>query len=157
QLRPAAVPDWWQRLDDALVNPTGQLEIHTIEALRRRLHDYKRQRGLQSFDDMIAQVEEALDPARNPAAHELAPSLRERFRFGIVDEFQDTDPLQWRILRRIFLEAGRSKLFVVGDPKQAIFGFRGADLPTYLRAADEMRTQFDASDYPLQVNWRSDP
>ena len=79
------------------------------------------------------------------------------YRYDIVDEFQDTDPLQWRIFRRIFLEGGDSKLFIVGDPKQAIFGFRGADLPTYLKAAEEMKTQFDACEYPLQVNWRSEP
>ena len=84
-------------------------------------------------------------------------SAKRRFRYGIVDEFQDTDPLQWRIFRRIFLTGGDSKLFIVGDPKQAIYSFRGSDLPTYLVAATEMKASFDACEYPLAVNWRSDP
>jgi exodeoxyribonuclease V beta subunit len=156
QLRPAFVPDWWQRLDEADANWAGQLEIHTINLLHEHLREFKRQRGLQSFDDMIASVEESLDVTKNPDAENFLQRLRQRYRYGIVDEFQDTDPLQWRIFRRIFLEVGESKLFIVGDPKQAIFGFRGADLPTYLRAADEMKAHFDASAYPLDVNWRSD-
>jgi exodeoxyribonuclease V beta subunit len=157
QLRPACTPDWWKRLDEPDANWAGQLEIFTINTLHQQLRDFKRQRGLQSFDDMIATVEESLDPAKNPDAKSFLQTLRLRYRHGIVDEFQDTDPLQWRIFRRIFLEGGESKLFVVGDPKQAIFGFRGADLPTYLHATEEMRTHFNASEYPLQVNWRSDP
>jgi exodeoxyribonuclease V beta subunit len=157
QIRPARVADWWQRLDEAGASWPGQLQVFTVDAVRRQLAEFKRQRGLQSFDDMIANVEMNLDPAHDDDAPQLAHRLRERFRFGIVDEFQDTDPLQWRILRRVFLEAGTSRLFVVGDPKQAIFAFRGADLPTYLRARDEMLNESGAVFIPLQTNWRSAP
>jgi exodeoxyribonuclease V beta subunit len=157
QLRPAPREQWWQHLGDPDYKIDGQLEVHTLGVLQQYLQDYKRQRGLQSFDDMIAQVEENLDPERNPLAEDFLGTLRQRYRYGIVDEFQDTDPLQWRIFRRIFLAGGTSRLFVVGDPKQAIFAFRGADLPTYLKAAHEMKEEFGARDYPLQVNWRSEP
>jgi exodeoxyribonuclease V beta subunit len=157
QLRPTLVPDWWQRLDEPGTNWAGQLAVFTIAEVRRRLGEYKHQRGLQSFDDMIAAVEESLDPALNAEAPSLLQRLRERYRFGIVDEFQDTDPLQWRIFRRIFVEGGAARLFIVGDPKQAIFGFRSADLPTYLQAAEAMKTQAEASEITLKVNWRSDP
>ncbi len=157
QLRPAFVADWWRRLDEADASWAGQLEIHTIDALHQHLLDFKRQRGMQSFDDMIASVEENLHVANNRDAESFLTTLRDRYRYGIVDEFQDTDPLQWRIFRRIFLDGGNSKLFVVGDPKQAIFGFRGADLPTYLRAVAEMQASFSAAKHPLAVNWRSDP
>ena len=157
QLRPAYNPAWWQRLDAADANPAGQLEIHTVLRLHQLLREHKRQRGLQSFDDMIATVEELLDPQRSPAAELFRHTLRERFRYGIVDEFQDTDPLQWRIFRAIFLEGGTSRLLVVGDPKQAIFAFRGADLPTYLAAAEQMVGEFNASRNDLRVNWRSEP
>jgi exodeoxyribonuclease V beta subunit len=157
QLRPAPAADWWKRLDEPGASWPGQLEVFTIGALREHLRDYKRQRGLQSFDDMIATVEESLDPARNADAPLFLARLRGRYRFGIVDEFQDTDPLQWRIFRRIFLEGGDSRLFVVGDPKQAIFGFRGADLPTYLKAATQMEEESGARRHDLQVNWRSAP
>jgi exodeoxyribonuclease V beta subunit len=157
RLRPAPALDWWQRLGEADFSGAGQLEVQTIELLQQYLQDYKRQRGLQSFDDMIAQVEENLDPERNPLAEQFLQTLRQRYRYGIVDEFQDTDPLQWRIFRRIFLGGGASRLIVVGDPKQAIFGFRGADLPTYLQAARDMTAEYGARDYPLQTNWRSEP
>lgn len=157
RLVPAPIPEWWRRLDDAGVNGAGQLEIFTIHELHRVVRDFKRQRGLQSFDDMIANVEENLDPDKNRDAPGLLQALRERYRYGIVDEFQDTDPLQWRIFRRIFLDAGDAKLFVVGDPKQAIFGFRGADLPTYLEATRDMLDRHDAARYPLATNWRSIP
>jgi exodeoxyribonuclease V beta subunit len=157
QLRPAAIDNWWQHLGEPDFHAVGQLEVYTLGILQQYLHDFKRQRGLQSFDDMIAQVEENLDPARNPLAEDFLGTLRERYRYGIVDEFQDTDPLQWRIFRRIFLAGGASRLFVVGDPKQAIFAFRGADLPTYLKAAQEMKGDFSAQDQPLDVNWRSEP
>ncbi len=157
QLRPAAVPDWWQRLDETDTNWIGQLQIFTIDTLHRLLREHKRQRGLQSFDDMIASVEESLDSDRNRDSEALLALLRNRYRAGIVDEFQDTDPLQWRIFRRIFLDGGASKLFIVGDPKQAIYGFRGSDLPTYLEAARLMKAEHGACEYPLTVNWRSDP
>ncbi len=157
QLRPALVEAWWERLGDPDYHVAGQLEIHTVGVLQQYLQEYKRQRGLQSFDDMIAQVEENLDPERNPLADEFLATLRQRYRYGIVDEFQDTDPLQWRIFRRIFLAGGESRLFIVGDPKQAIFAFRGADLPTYLKAARAMTEEHGAQEYPLQVNWRSEP
>ena len=157
QLRPTLVPDWWRRLDEPGTNWAGQLAVFTIHEVQRQLAEHKRQRGLQSFDDMIAAVEQSLDSRQNPDAPNLLHRLRERYRFGIVDEFQDTDPLQWPIFRRIFVEGGTSKLFVVGDPKQAIFGFRSADLPTYLNAAKEMKEQADASAIDLDINWRSDP
>lgn len=157
RLRPVPAERWWEHVGNPDHNPAGQLAITTIGLMQQHLHEYKRQRGLLSFDDMIALVEENLDPERNPDADALLNTLRARYRFGIVDEFQDTDPLQWRIFRRIFLEGGTSRLFVVGDPKQAIFGFRGADLPTYLTAARTMKDEFDACEYPLQINWRSEP
>jgi exodeoxyribonuclease V beta subunit len=156
QLLPKEVPDWWRRLDDPDANWAGQLEAFTIRRLHEHLRAGKRQRGQQSFDDMIATVEESLDPAHNPQAAGFLHVLRQRYRYGIVDEFQDTDPLQWRIFERIFLAGGDSRLFVVGDPKQAIFKFRGADLPTYLHAVDTMKTRYGACEYPLVMNWRSE-
>ena len=157
QLKPAFTADWWQRLEEPEQNWAGHLEIFTIHALHEHLREFKRQRGLQSFDDMIANVEQSLDPARNDDAENFLQTLRDRYCYGIVDEFQDTDPLQWRIFRRIFLDGGDSKLFIVGDPKQAIFNFRGADLPTYLQAAKQMKADFAASEYTLTENWRSEP
>ena len=78
-----------------IANWAGQLEIFTIDALHEHLREFKRQRGLHSFDDMIARVEESLDTAKNRDAENLLQTLRDRYHCGIVDEFQDTDPLQW--------------------------------------------------------------
>ena len=80
---------------------------------------------------------------------EAAQRLRDRYRVVLVDEFQDTDPIQWEILRRAF--HGHTTLIMIGDPKQAIYAFRGADVYSYLdavRQADQVRT--------LGTNWRSD-
>ncbi len=133
---------------------THQLAVKTITAVRDKINELKTQRGLFSFDDMIIQVHHALD-GNTRSADEFLATLRERFRYAIVDEFQDTDPLQWNIFKRIFLDGGDSRLIVVGDPKQAIFGFRGADLPTYLAAAKEMHANFGANKAALDTNWRS--
>ena len=101
---------------------------------------------------MLAWVWRALD-GRSGA--DLAKVLRERFHCALVDEFQDTDDLQWRIFRRLFVEGGaHNRLFVVGDPKQAIYAFRGADVFAYLKARDEL-TAGGKSAVQLVENFRS--
>ena len=86
------------------------------------------------------------DPDSGPAA---TARVRERYRIVLVDEFQDTDPVQWQILRTAF--HGHRTLVLIGDPKQAIYAFRGADVATYLIAAADARRQ------TLGRNWRADP
>jgi exodeoxyribonuclease V beta subunit len=135
-----------------------QLAVRTIKQLQEQLTLHKRERALQSFEDMLTRMDEALDPERNPRAADFVALLRGRYSCAVVDEFQDTDPVQWRILRRIFIDGtDRHGLTVVGDPKQAIFGFRGADLRAYMDAVAEMKTQHRAEDRELAVNWRSCP
>ncbi|MBU1069503.1 UvrD-helicase domain-containing protein [Myxococcota bacterium] len=103
-----------------------------LPSVRMALDEAKRQRHVMTYDDMIQRLALALaDPATGP---ELVRGLQARFRVGIVDEFQDTDPVQWEILRRLFLERPDGALVVVGDPKQAIYRFRGADILTYQAA-----------------------
>jgi exodeoxyribonuclease V beta subunit len=109
----------------------------------RALGEAKRAQRALSFDDLLSNLQSALNQ------HEwLAPTLRERYPAALIDEFQDTDPLQFDIFHRIYAPDG--PLFLVGDPKQAIYSFRAADLHTYLRA----REVADAS-YSLAVNKRS--
>ena len=103
---------------------------------------------LFTYDDMLTRLRDALaDPDRGPAA---AARLRERYRVVMVDEFQDTDPVQWEILRRAFV--GFRTLILIGDPKQAIYAFRGADVYSYLDAV----AAADARRRPWRTNWRSD-
>jgi exodeoxyribonuclease V beta subunit len=136
-----------------------QLAVTTVQQLLEALAAYKRERGQQSFEDMLTRVDEAIDSVRNPKqAAAILAALQSRFRYAVVDEFQDTDPIQWHIFQRIFVtEQGPQRLFVVGDPKQAIFGFRGADLYEYQEAGKVLRTKHAAKKYTLKVNWRSSP
>ncbi|WP_046658608.1 UvrD-helicase domain-containing protein [Lysobacter capsici] len=135
--------------------------VHDIrEAGRLRLAELKRVRRVQSFDDLIADVALALD---GPHGDALAQRLREQYAVALVDEFQDTDVRQWRIFERVFgeatvMESGLGEparaagLFLIGDPKQAIYGFRGGDVHTYLSAA-----ALAEAAPPLDHNFRSRP
>jgi len=123
--------------------------LHLRAALLLRLHERleaeKRLTRTMSFDDLIARTHAALhDPARSVR---LRAAVRSRYRVALIDEFQDTDSLQYGIFATCF--AGRP-LFFVGDPKQSIYGFRGADLHAYLGA----RTRADRQ-ATLAVNHRS--
>lgn len=102
---------------------------------------------LFTYDDMLTRLRDALaDPRWGEAA---AERLRSRYTVVMVDEFQDTDPVQWEILRRAF--HGHATLVLIGDPKQAIYAFRGADVFSYLEARGEAATV-----RTLATNWRSD-
>ncbi len=111
------------------------------EAARRKSH-----RGLLTFDDLLCRTADAL---AGPGAQEFAALARRRYRAALVDEFQDTDALQYRILNGIF-GLPPQLLLLIGDPKQAIYGFRGADLYSYLRAARKVPHTFT-----LEENHRS--
>ncbi|MBK6690116.1 MAG: UvrD-helicase domain-containing protein [Deltaproteobacteria bacterium] len=107
----------------------AQLFLPVVEA---RLVAEKDRAGLFDFDDMLRLLEESLT---GPDGGPLTELVRKRHRYALIDEFQDTDEIQWSIFRHLFLSAGpRHGLFVIGDPKQAIYGFRGADVFTYLEA-----------------------
>jgi exodeoxyribonuclease V beta subunit len=97
------------------------------ECLRRR----KRETGLFDFDDMLLLVRDGL---RGPFGARFIDALRARFKIALIDEFQDTDEVQWEIFRKIFFESPRHRLYLIGDPKQAIYGFRGGDVHTYIEA-----------------------
>lgn len=109
------------------------------------LEKRKRRRGILGYDDLLSRLAEALDAEESPAR----ARMHQRWPIVMVDEFQDTDPVQWQVLERAF--SGRSTLILIGDPKQAIYAFRGGDIVTYLRAA---RTAGDRR--TLATNWRSD-
>ena len=116
------------------------------EAVRRELDVRKRRLAVMTYDDLLTRLEKILtDPGGDVAVRRL----RDRFRVVLVDEFQDTDPVQWDIVRLAFGE--ESTLVLIGDPKQAIYAFRGADVYAYLEAARSA-----GASATLEVNWRSD-
>lgn len=116
-------------------------------AVRAETERRKRLAGLRDFDDLLVLLHDVLaDTEHGPRA---CHRIRERYRVALVDEFQDTDPLQWDILRRAF--HGHTTLVLVGDPKQAIYAFRGAEVLSYLDAVAHADTRKE-----LTTNWRSD-
>jgi exodeoxyribonuclease V beta subunit len=125
--------------------------LHRIrDDARARLAALKRQRRVQTYDDLIDGVADALDGPRGDA---LARILREQYAVALVDEFQDTDARQWKIFDRVFGSGSDAPaLFLIGDPKQAIYGFRGGDVHTYLAAH-----QTASKAPPLGHNFRSRP
>ncbi len=128
-----------------------------IDGVRDELSRGKRAAGRYDFDDMLSLVDEAL---RGPRGGALAEAMRQRWRYALIDEFQDTDETQWSIFRRAFFERGAGRtpsvLLVVGDPKQSIYRFRGADVDTYLAASDEVLAAGGAR-VRLEDNYRATP
>ncbi|MDU0459185.1 MAG: exodeoxyribonuclease V subunit beta [Geobacteraceae bacterium] len=120
------------------------------EWLERELKLRKSALNKRCFDDLLLDLHLALEADTGTA---LASQLRERYRAALIDEFQDTDPLQWNIFRRIGAAQGYP-LFLIGDPKQAIYSFRGADVFAYLSAGSNLD---DDKRHTLGTNFRSSP
>lgn len=106
------------------------LRLQLLYHLRHELPLRKQQLGILTFDDLLLHLRNALE--QHP---ELAPRLAAKYQAALIDEFQDTDPIQYEIFGRIYQDSPQQRVFYVGDPKQAIYGFRGADIHTYLQAA----------------------
>lgn len=113
---------------------------------QKHLKRYQREEEKLSHDDLLVKMKEALTFPL------FIEKVREQYHAVIVDEFQDTDPLQWEILNLLFLN--KVTLYLVGDPKQSIYSFRQADIYTYLKAAQSFG---DEKTYSLKTNYRSNP
>lgn len=133
----------------AVCQSEALLTHHLLAPLRARIQAIKAEEGLYDHDDTVLLVRDALRGPNGPA---LAARLRERYRVALIDEFQDTDQVQWEIFRTLFGQAP-SRLYVIGDPKQAIYGFRGGDLATYEAAKAELASGAQALE--LRDNFRS--
>ncbi|MES9861373.1 MAG: exodeoxyribonuclease V subunit beta [Candidatus Thiodiazotropha sp. LLP2] len=129
----------------AVVAWQGLLYEYLMEELPRR----QAESGEWSYDDLLLQFQVAL---QNDKSGQLGEMLRKRYRAALVDEFQDTDPIQYEILDRIYHDTDQP-VFLVGDPKQAIYSFRGADIFTYLHAREKAGARL----HTLDTNWRSTP
>ncbi|RAU49697.1 MULTISPECIES: exodeoxyribonuclease V subunit beta [unclassified Pseudomonas] len=136
---------------DTLPTPDAAVLEHAAQWVGARFEEEKRRRAEMGFDDMLLRLDAAL---RGAGGERLATLIREQFPVALIDEFQDTDPVQYRIFDSIYpLEASdeHTGLFLIGDPKQAIYAFRGADIYTYLRA----RTATEGRLHTLGTNFRS--
>lgn len=137
--------DAWVATFDATVCDAPIVEFAAF-ALQEHVDRLRRSQSL-TFDDLLLSVHARLDRP------ELVSGLRRRFRVALIDEFQDTDAAQWDIFRAVFLENPRGCLILIGDPKQAIYAFRGADVSVYAHA----RSMIPADrQYTMTRNFRTD-
>jgi exodeoxyribonuclease V beta subunit len=121
----------------------GALRNHLLEELPKR----KKERHLQTYDDLLTDLLSALQQPEN----NLTNALQLRYQAALIDEFQDTDAVQYQIFSSIYSDSDHPLIFV-GDPKQAIYGFRGADIFAYLEARNAAQDI-----HTLDTNWRSVP
>lgn len=154
---PVALPPESQQLQDLLQrlaqlpSLASRLRLHAAACVRQRLQWLKRQAGTFGFADMLQRFDAAL-AGDNGAA--LRAGILGKYPVALIDEFQDTSPLQYRLFDRIYRTADNdpgSALLLIGDPKQSIYGFRGADIYSYLQA----RTATAQRHYVLDTNYRS--
>ncbi|WP_421165149.1 exodeoxyribonuclease V subunit beta, partial [Aeromonas dhakensis] len=115
--------------------------------VRSRMQASKRQAHQLSFDDLLKDLDGALGSS---LGERLCERIRATYRVAMIDEFQDTDPQQYRIFHRLYGGHQDTALLMIGDPKQAIYGFRGADIFTYIQARRNV-----SAHYTLGRNWRS--
>jgi len=128
----------FQAVEAFLAEPLSLRDLIIARALvevRDAVRKEKRLRALLGFDDLLSRLDEAL---QQPGGALLADTIRARYPVALIDEFQDTDPQQYRIFRTLYLNQPELALLLIGDPKQAIYAFRGADIFTYLRARSEV-------------------
>lgn len=138
---------------NALISPDLLRRIilyHYRQGLQKKLLDYKLNHQEKSFDDLLRLLCEAL---QGPQGNELAEMIRFQYPFAMIDEFQDTDSQQYAIFSKIYRDNPEKNtgFIMIGDPKQAIYRFRGADIFTYLKASDEAQSRFE-----LTKNYRSE-
>ena len=136
---------------DALPSPDAAVLQHAAHWVSVRFEEEKRRRAEMGFDDMLLRLDAALQAE---GGERLATLIREQFPVALIDEFQDTDPVQYRIFETIYRiedNCPDTGLFLIGDPKQAIYAFRGADIYTYLRARQATAGRL----HTLDTNFRS--
>lgn len=140
--------EYAEQLRSCFDNRILQLQISFLSYLNQELISRKKTRGQLFFDDLLRNVHTALTSSKQRG--ELIDKLRETYKAALIDEFQDTDSVQYQIFSLIF--DNNLPLFMIGDPKQSIYGFRGADIFTYLQASQKVSAR-----YTLLKNYRSDP
>lgn len=144
--------DGWHRLHNEFSRAARASTLAAAHRfLRSELNRRKQEQNVLYFDDQLSRLAAALTGKEGRL---LARRIRTRFRVALVDEFQDTDPLQYLIFQNLFGREPDPGLFVIGDPKQSIYSFRGADIFAYIRARRE--TPAGAA-HTMDTNYRSTP
>jgi exodeoxyribonuclease V beta subunit len=143
----------FQALTDNIDSVKTTILYEAANSIKRMREGLADQSGVVTYDDMLLNVMKALE--QPTAGKELAQSLSKKYPFALVDEFQDTDPIQYTIFQKIFenMQDNEGSLCMIGDPKQAIYAFRGADVYTYLKAREDAGKNV----FTLTKNYRSTP
>ncbi|MCD6161700.1 MAG: exodeoxyribonuclease V subunit beta [candidate division Zixibacteria bacterium] len=136
------------KLQEAYNKKLIALKIKLFDYLNRELALRKKKQNIQHYDDLLTKLYNAL---QGNEGGRLSKAIRKKYKAALIDEFQDTDPIQYYIFSNVF-GADNNILFLIGDPKQAIYGFRGADIFAYLQAVKDADTK-----YTLLNNWRAEP
>ncbi|MDT8311479.1 MAG: UvrD-helicase domain-containing protein, partial [Methylophaga sp.] len=144
----AELANYYAEINNLRAVQLQHLRLQLLAFIREQLPKRKAQQQIQSYDDLLINLGAALNGEQGEW---LVDRLRQQYRAALIDEFQDTDPIQYDNFRRLFADSGLP-VFFVGDPKQAIYSFRGADIFTYLKAKRDAAQQ-----HTLGKNWRSQP
>jgi len=121
-------------------------KVSSFEFINKAMIEQKKINNVHFFEDLLVSVKQALE---GDDGNRLVQTIRQRYKVALVDEFQDTDSIQYDILSKLF-SSDKQMLFMIGDPKQAIYGFRGADIFSYFKAVRQAENK-----YTLKKNWRS--
>ncbi len=144
----------WANVDEYLKEYSNweYVEVAWLKEATAAIHHnfqlLKKKKNVLSYQDLLEVTYHGLQQKNS----NIAESIRSKYPIALVDEFQDTDPIQYAIFSSIYKEKGSGTLFMIGDPKQAIYSFRGADIFTYLKAQKESPTD---QRYSLMNNHRS--
>ena len=137
-----------KRLEKVSINGVQKFIFAHVGEVVELWQKEKRQSKAQSFNDMINDVHDSIVNGNG----NLVEKLRKAYHYAIIDEFQDTNQLQWDIFKTIFLDGAGNNIVVVGDPKQSIFSFQGADVGVYRKAIGEIGKE---NGRRLSTNYRS--
>jgi exodeoxyribonuclease V beta subunit len=141
-----------EAIEAILAHHLSALKKSFMEAVREGFPALKQKKNVLYYDDLLTRARQAIF---DPGGERLADALRLQYPAVLIDEFQDTDPIQFAILQAVFIQKEirtPNTVFYIGDPKQAIYSFRGADIFAYLRAARDVDEV-----YEMTCNWRSEP
>ena len=153
EFREREVPSFAKEADSfwSVLESFGRsVRVHCVRFLEQKLNAWKAKRGVIFFDDLLSMTAQAVNN-ESADGQALRAILRESFEAALIDEFQDTDPVQFQIFSRLFGKEEKHWLYLIGDPKQSIYRFRGADLEAYFDFAKKTQAQR----YSLKTNFRT--
>jgi exodeoxyribonuclease V beta subunit len=154
QIKKSRVVELSQQVAELLPQFRWTWLANSADRVRRRIEQSLQANHLVTYDGLVGLLHNALT-AQSPRAHQLKAKLRARYKVALIDESQDTDPRQYEIFKSVFLGSDAHSLVLIGDPKQAIYGFRGADVNTYLAAKAEAAEDGVARLFPLIKTYRA--